>query len=381
MASKLKKYSKNFLCMLSAGMFFIMAVFYPLEDFMANEIVSPDYLYANIVEYTWNYAFTDLYAEDSQFAVRPTQVDLGNYADADQYTYFYWGGASCPIYNMQGKYYAYRIEVEALDIVKDSGSQIFNKVFLISEASDLLDFNGSVAFTTNQVYWYVSEFADAVPLFITPVWILYEYYAEDSAFSYFNGASVDYNATYRFTVVPYSVQDLTDEIYWTLNDIYATNQSMLTKLEQIYTSVDTVETKLQSLVNIAQQIEDNTDELEGLLKTCNSYLASIQSELEEQTTWLEKIYAAIVEFLGIEGEDSVESMPDDDMNNMLNIENELLGDASSDDLANDLTVTIDNNSSGFIWDIINRLITSNSVLFGGVVSILSLGIVALILGR
>lgn len=48
---------------------------------------------------------------------------------------------------------------------------------------------------------------------------------------------------------------------------------------------------------------------------------------------------------------------------------------------NDIDISIDSNSSDFIWNFITRVINTHSLIFGFVITILSLGIVKLVLNR
>lgn len=387
MASKLKKYSKKIMCFLSAGMFFIMALFYPLESFNADQGVMGT---SKTVEWNSSYFRNDVSFNDTNVFREPTQADIGSLVpgaeNQELYTYYFYVAGEQLLFYTEAKYYAYRITVDQQNPVF-SGSNIVSSRICIGDynniysASDLL-YGHKLDVSGSKSSWYVSNYSQSVSVFLAHMYLLYEYQYVDMAGAYFNSyPSFSHTADYTVTITPFTSDDLLDEIYAELQKIYSNNSQMLTKLGQIYNSLDTVETKLQSLIDVAEDIESNTDELEGLLGTCNSYLASIQDELEEQTFLLEKIYNAIVEFLGLEGDDSVDQMPDDDMNNMMDIENELLGDASVDDLSNDLKVTIDTDSSAFIWDVIDDFVTANSTVFGGFISILSLGVVALILNR
>lgn len=388
MASKIKKYSKKILCMLSAGMFFVMAVFYPFEEFRAETVL--DSGSGTQVNLSYVYNNSNIGALDSQFNIFPGTIDLGQYSDADRYTFFYYSPRSYTVFKTSSDYYAYRVIVHFSNIRSSSSFNCHSFKFMLGNLDEQFSLDGVWCEAQGyNNYWYVTDFSDNIDIHLSPIYVLYEYYVEDQAgalnWSY---PAVSLDCDVSVIYVPYTVNDLTDEIYSTLQNVYSTNQSMLTKLEQIYTSVDIVETKLQSLVNIAQQIETNTDELEGyvnelegLLFTCNSYLASIKTELENQTSWLEGIWYTLFEYFGLQGDDAVEEMPSDDMNNMLQVEGELLGDASADDLQNNLKVTIDANSSAFIWDVIDDFVTANSTVFGGFISILSLGVVALILNR
>lgn len=61
-------------------------------------------------------------------------------------------------------------------------------------------------------------------------------------------------------------------------------------------------------------------------------------------------------------------------------EQALLDNMSSMNL-NDVSIAIDNNSSGFVWNTLTRFIQSNSLIFSMIISILSIGIIKLMLSR
>ena len=389
--AKFKKYSQKALCVLSACVCFIMAVFYPFEEFRASESTVP----SSTISYTNGFSYTASSITpamaSNNFLVEKNMVtydmfDTVTDSEMAHFTEFDFALGTLNFMTSSSEVYAYKI-ICTNSLTKLSYNGVSRIYTVLGNNSEIAYGKGAYVGTVwngaNSPVWYINNYNN-IPLFIS-------YNARVVFWENDNARSVN-NATIAGTlsmsIVPYTVDDLTDEIYETLTSIYATDTQMLTYLKNIYSSVDTVETKLQNLYNIAnsqlsylKEIDTNTDELESLMAVCNSLLEDIKTELEEQTTWLEKIYNAIIEFLGIEGEDSVEEMPDDDMNNMLEVEDELLGNASADDLANDLSVSIDTDSSNFIWDIINDLVTSNSAVFGGFISVLSLGVVALILGR
>lgn len=378
--AKFKKYSKSILCMVSASVFFIMALFYPLENFMAN--VSAGSVTTKTL--TFNINETSLTQDSSNVMINPVTVDVSDEVADMRKTFYYMYWSPSLIVDTSADIFAYRIHVKCDSISSNTFDNVVEKRLAVGTIGDFVSGNpliGSDIWSGSSYYfWYENNYEANQWVYLGLYAHLFDLETTTNDTSYLF-PKVVLKSSYTVTITPYTEDDLLDEVYTKLTEIYSNDVSMLSYLKNIYNSVDTVETKLQSLVTSLEAVDSNTDEIEGLLRTCNSYLSSIKTELEEQTTWLEKIYDAIVEFLGLEGEEEMEDVEQDDMDNMLQVEGELLGGASSSDLENNLTVTIDSYSSSFIWDTINSLVTSNSVVFGGFISILSLGIVALILGR
>lgn len=397
--AKFKKYSKSFLCILSAGVFFIMALFYPLEDFMANESLSVYSSGSTSVTINQSIKFSLLDdvsngGYNSNTMVAPVVSSDGG-SGGYTYTSFYYYVGLTSIVAGDANVYAYRFWVKPTTTTRTL-SQVVEDRVAIGSFSDFanvypLSYGVAPVSGTSSYIWYVNDYSTD-PVYFGVMLSCYGIGIDTESWS---PPSYTLNSTFTIYYDAYTMDDLMDELYTVLTNIYSTDTQMLSYLKSIYTSVDTVETKLSSLITIGNSlvsntdeleellsdIDMNTDELEALLDTCNSCLDNILTELEEQTTWLEKIYNALIEFLGLEGEETMEEMPDDDMSDMTVMEDELLGNASADDLSDNLSVSIDSDSSAFIWDIINSLVTANSTVFGGFISVLSLGIVALILGR
>lgn len=59
----------------------------------------------------------------------------------------------------------------------------------------------------------------------------------------------------------------------------------------------------------------------------------------------------------------------------------MVDDYNPDDLENDLDIDFDNSALNFVWDLVDDFVTADNTVFTLFVSILSLGIIALILGR
>lgn len=84
------------------------------------------------------------------------------------------------------------------------------------------------------------------------------------------------------------------------------------------------------------------------------------------------------EILDMEGGESTDSLDKDSVDDVDKAESELLDKETNTD---DLEIDIDSESSNVIWIIIEDFITSNSRVFGLFISMLTLGIISLILNR
>lgn len=131
----------------------------------------------------------------------------------------------------------------------------------------------------------------------------------------------------------------------------ANDSTMISKLTDIFNSVDSVETKI--------------DEMKALQ--------------EETNSWLEKIYNKICEALGLDTEESLESLPDEDISSTLEAEDSLMQDTTDAEASMDFS--IDSNSNSVVWNIIERVLNANPKVFGAFIGIMTLGVVTLLLNR
>lgn len=378
---KFKEYSKRILCILSVCVCFLVAVFCPFEEFKANESL----VGGSATTVTKEFVINDLnFVHTSSNLPFPlTTVTHETSAGVGTYIYFYKYHFASSILTTSQDVYAYKIYATCNSKSVTSDLYINSCLLTFGTLSDLRNDDGvagqDIRYGSSFSVWYTNDYATDA-LYVWDKTYCYTSNHSNSTESW--NPSLSLTASYTFKFVPYTLNDLTDEIYATLLDIYSTNEEMVTQLENIYTSVDTLETKLQSLVSIAEAIESNTDEVEDLLRVCNQYLSDIKTELEEQTSWLEKIYNAIMEFLGLQGEENLEEAPEDtSMVDLDKKEDELLGNTTPDDAADSLTVELDADSNAFVWNIIDQFVTADGTVFGLYISVLTLGIVALILGR
>ena len=145
-------------------------------------------------------------------------------------------------------------------------------------------------------------------------------------------------------------------------------------------------TNLESLV-------ENTDELEGKLDDLYSILENIYFSVFNIEMWMPDIVMLlgdidskllnIIQLLSVKSDipDEKLTQPDNsDMDNYYEIENGLINGDSAD-VGNAVNVQINQNAMTVIWNLVERALNSHSKIIGMVLTILSLGIIALILGR
>lgn len=158
-------------------------------------------------------------------------------------------------------------------------------------------------------------------------------------------------------------------------DVIALNS----KLNEVFTELAKIEGDTSSMVSQLQDIYNQNIATNQKLDDINALLNEIKSEQKETNSWLEKIWNSLQDFLGMKGDEDTEALPSDDVGGMIEKEDELIQDTS--EYEDDINFNIDSNSNSVVWSIIERFLNANSKVFGAFVGILSLGIVALILGR
>lgn len=172
---------------------------------------------------------------------------------------------------------------------------------------------------------------------------------------------------------------LLQEIIELLSRNNSTNSSILTAVQSILNSVDGVEGQLSSVVSYLKSIDDDLSDIETELKNIYDKADALLKEQEETNSWLEKIYNKIVEALGLEGEESTEPLPDEEIGSVIESEDALIQDTTDAEASMDFSV--DSNSNNVVWNIIERVLNSHSAVFGSFIGIMTLGIVTLLLNR
>lgn len=164
----------------------------------------------------------------------------------------------------------------------------------------------------------------------------------------------------------------------------------------LYDELTEVNTKLTDLINSLDLTNEQLEETYALL---SEYLSKIQTNTNQIKSQLVQLYDdfyawtftvdenhyRIIDLLEqlIEGtEDYTESPTLSDEQSELNrVEDELLNNEEASNAQNEIKVEINENAMSYIWGLITDFVSSNPKIFGLFISILSLGIIALILNR
>lgn len=154
-----------------------------------------------------------------------------------------------------------------------------------------------------------------------------------------------------------------------------------------------------NLIDLISGLDLTNDQLATTYSLLSDYLKKIYSNTDDISATLERIWedfyywtwqvdadnARIIELLEalVNGsEEFTESSTlSDKQNEMNNIEDDLLNNEAASDAQNDIKVEINENAMSYIWELITSFLSSNPKVFGLFISILSLGIIALVLNR
>ncbi len=127
--------------------------------------------------------------------------------------------------------------------------------------------------------------------------------------------------------------------------------------------------KVSVMIDICSYIRDYSEQIA-------SYTWSIHDAVWDIDTILWDIYFQ----LHSQGESNLTKPNTSNMDGYLNAENSLL-DNSNIDVSNVVQVDINQNALTVVWSLVQQVFDSNSKVFGVVLTVISLGIVAMVLGR
>lgn len=105
---------------------------------------------------------------------------------------------------------------------------------------------------------------------------------------------------------------------------------------------------------------------------------------EEQNQILEEQNDILDDLLGefqSSGESELTTLPGEALEDYNKAESDLVDDYNPDDLQDDLDIELDPSALSFIWDLFDEFVTADNAVFTLFISIMSIGIIALILGR
>lgn len=203
--------------------------------------------------------------------------------------------------------------------------------------------------------------------------------------------------------------NLLNEAISILNQLHADNVITQSELTDILTSLNDLSAQLSSdmdllnsnvyniaknIVYITQQLNDFSDRmhadlldiytaLDYIMVCVETYLPLIDQSLldilYENISANEKL-DRIIEILEMQGESNLTSPDTSEMDGYIDAENSLL-DNSNVNVSDVVQVEVNQNALTVIWDLVEKFLNSHGKVFGMVLTVLSLGLVAMVLGR
>lgn len=168
-----------------------------------------------------------------------------------------------------------------------------------------------------------------------------------------------------------------------LNSIMNSSATTVDKLEELITYYVEILPLLRDINTNVSEINEYIKSIESLLSTILMYVEEIDlicwfinGELQTVNSTL----LDILEALNLKGESNLTSPDTSNNDKYYDMEQSLL-DNSGVDVNNAVNVEIDQNALVVIWDMVQSLYDTHPQVFGLVITVLSLSIIALILGR
>ena len=119
--------------------------------------------------------------------------------------------------------------------------------------------------------------------------------------------------------------------------------------------------------------------------TYEDYQLQLQEEqnilIQEGNELIEAGNDKLDDILNASGDSTLTTFPDDKLNDFSDAESDLVGDYNPDNLEDDLDIELDSSALDFIWDLFDKFVTVDNAVFTLFISLLSIGLIALILGR
>lgn len=175
----------------------------------------------------------------------------------------------------------------------------------------------------------------------------------------------------------------TYDVLWSADSVIY--NELLYQYEQLVNLVSTLELTNEQLEETYSLLADYLNKIMLYNRSIDFYITSLYEDIYWWSMQVDADNARIIELLEqlIEGtEEFTESSTLSDEQNELNrVEDELLNNEDASNAQNEIKVEVNENAMSFIWDFITRFLNAHPKLMGLVVSILSLGIIALILNR
>lgn len=136
---------------------------------------------------------------------------------------------------------------------------------------------------------------------------------------------------------------------------------------------------LGDVTNLTQTEIQNivTSSVNSSTSSINANIDSMEQNISDS---LDSNTDKVVDAIEGEGLEDTTPINPDKKNELEEVEEGLLDENITSSL-NDIEISIDTNTNEFIWNLITRIINTNSIIFGFVLTMLSLGVLKLILNR
>lgn len=185
----------------------------------------------------------------------------------------------------------------------------------------------------------------------------------------------------------YYCTEYLDSIEFILANLFNTaegiNENLLTSIELLNTAVTKIDNILSECEYTNEQLAEFFDFLYTFIQEDLYYFLENQDVLLSSIDGgISSINQKLKQLLDGPKEGFTESPTLSDKQNEYNeIEDELLNDEAASDAQSSIDIQINENAMSYIWDLITQFLQANSKVFGLFISVLSLGIIALILNR
>lgn len=211
----------------------------------------------------------------------------------------------------------------------------------------------------------------------------YDYYA--------NGVNLD-SYTYEMedyvTVCGYQVfgncEDVTGDLSSKLNfaciwgEELTQYNALLDLLDMVTEIADIDSSILGMLEDVFYPLVDDIDyQLTKLYTLVNQFKLQVNNKLTESNNLLTEIR----DLLSLSGQDSLENVDNSSINNHNSTSQSLLNNSNASSSQSQLAVTLDSTASNSIWGMVTNFVGLNPTVFGFFITLLSLGVVCLILNR
>lgn len=270
----------------------------------------------------------------------------------------------------------------------DTGSQIGLSNYTVYDDESVFYHNVTYSTDYNLVgMHYYGDFVSVSDSSVLGNAEFYVTYAEDSVISY--GLNQVISALYSLIAVTNSDAYKTqlDTIISNLNSFEGSFEEFeayyKTQMGELLSLTNSVLGKLDTIIQNTGDTVAILEAMSGTLIQLEMYATEIWYEMFNQTAELQALnqkLQTIIEILQSKGESDLTQPDTSNLDGYYDVEQSLLDDSNVDP-SQVLNIELNENALSAIWNLVDRVLNVNPKVFGAVIIILALGILALILGR